>query len=156
MENGFKLNFDYSLSGVKELMGKAAALSASNKAASNPMAAMEMLSSMTVSKARIAFEDKSIIDRSFKFAAKQQGTEESMLKNSAKAGLAFLPMMAKDPAQQALAMEASQALNSFLDNSGTLVIEMNPAAPVDMGAITSGAQQGVFDVSTLGLSIRAE
>lgn len=156
MENGFKLNFDYSLNGVKELMEKATALSANNAAANNPLAAMEMLSSMTVSKARIAFQDNSIVDRSFKFAAKQQGSDVDMLRNSAKAGLAFLPMMAKDPAQQTLAMEASQALGSFLDNSGTLVIEMNPPTPVDMGAVTSGAQQGNFDVSTLGLSIRAE
>ena len=111
---------------------------------------------MKISKARIALEDNSIVERSFKFAAKQQGTDPSMLKNSAKAGLAFLPMMAKDPAQQTLAMEASKALGAFLDNSGTLVVEMNPAAPVDMGAITSGAQKGDFDVSALGLSIRAE
>lgn len=156
MEDGFKLNFDYNISGIKELMDKATALGAGNKAANNPLAAMEMLSSMKVSKARIALEDNSIVERGFKFAAKQQGADPSMLRNSAKAGLAFLPMMAKDPAQQALAMEASQAIGSFLDNSGTLVIEMNPEAPVDMGAITSGAQQGDFDVSKLGLSIRAE
>jgi len=156
MEDGFKLNFDYSVSGVKEMMGKAAQLGANSAIDPNPLAAMEMLGSMKISKARIAFQDNSIVDKGFKFAAKQQGADPSMLRNSAKAGLAFLPMMAKDPAQQTLAMEASQALGSFLDNSGTLVIEMNPNAPVDMGAITAGAQQGNFDVSTLGLSIRAE
>jgi hypothetical protein len=156
MQDGFKLNFDYNLSGIKELMDKATAFGANNKASDNPLAAMELLSSMKISKARIALEDKSIIERGFKFAAKQQGADPSMLRNSAKAGLAFLPMMAKDPAQQALAMEASQALGSFLDNSGTLIIEMNPETPVDMGAITSGAQQGDIDVSTLGLSIRNE
>lgn len=156
MQDGFKLNFDYSLNGVKEMMAKVAELGATNAANTNPLDAMEMLSSMKISKARIALQDNSIVDRGFKFAAKQQGADVSMFRNSAKAGLAFLPMMAKDPAQQALAMEASQALGSFLDNSGTLVIEMNPATPVDMGAITSGAQQGDFDVSALGLSIRVE
>ena len=156
LQDGFKLNFDYSLNGIKELMEKATTLSVNTGGSPNPMAAFDMLNSMTISKARISFQDNSIIDRSFKFAAKQQGADPAMLRNSAKAGLAFLPMMAKDPAQQTLAMQASQALGSFLDNSGTLVIEMNPAAPVNMGAITSGAQQGDFDVSTLGLSIRAE
>ena len=156
MEDGFKLNFDYSVNGVKEMMAKAAELGTNSAIEPNPLAAMEMLSSMKFTKARIALEDNSIIERSFKMAASQQGGDPAMLKNQAKAGLAFLPMMAKDPAQQALAMEASQALGSFLDNSGTLVIEMNPASPVDMGAITSGAQKGDFDVSALGLSIRAE
>lgn len=156
LEDGFKLNFDYSLTGVKEMMAKAAELGATDAVNTNPNAALEMLSSMKIAKARIALEDNSIVERSFKLAAKQQGADVAMLKNSAKAGLAFLPMMAKDPAQQTLAMEASQALGTFLDKSGTLVIEMNPATPVDMGAITNGAQQGNFDVSTLGLSIRAE
>ena len=156
MEDGFKLNFDYSVNGVKEMMGKAAQLGANSAIDPNPLAAMEMLGAMKISKARIAFQDNSIVDRSFKFAAKQQGADPSMLRNSAKAGLAFLPMMAKDPAQQTLAMEASQALGAFLDNSGTLVVEMNPTAPVDMGSLATGAQQGNFDVSTLGLSIRAE
>ena len=156
MENGFKLNFDYSLSGVKEMMQKATALGASSDIETNPLAAMEMLNSMKFSKARIALQDNSIVERAFKLAAKDQGGDPVMLKNQAKAGLAFLPMMAKDPAQQALAMEASQALGTFLDNSGTLVIEMNPATPVDLGALSNGTRQGDFDVSTLGLSIRAE
>lgn len=155
MDEGFKLSYDYNISGVKEMMNNAAMLESGGKAA-DPMAAMEMMNSMKFAKLKLALTDNSIIDRGFKLAAAKQGGSVEALKMSAKGGLAFLPMMAKDPAQQALAMEASTALGQFLDNSGTLVIEMNPAEPVELGSVATSAQKGDFDVSQLGLSIRTE
>ena len=156
MEDGFKLSYNYGLSGVKEMMEKAAVLEAGNGSAANPLAAMEMMNSMKFANLKIALADNSIIDRSFKLAASKQGGTAESLKMQAKAGLAFLPMMAKDPGQQTLAMEASKALGQFLDNSGTLVLEMNPAEPVLLGDVADSAQKGDFDVSQLGISIRTE
>jgi len=155
MDDGFKLSYNYSLSGVKEMMDKAAMMEAGGSGPS-AMAAMEMMNSMKFANMKVSLADNSIVDRGFKLAASKQGGNAESLKMQAKAGLAFLPMMAKDPAQQTLAMEASKALGEFLENSGTLILEMNPTEPVLLGNIANSAQKGDFDVSTLGLSIRTE
>lgn len=153
LDDGFKLSYDYDIEGVKAMMDKAGAMGAN--AADNPLAALDMMSAMKFAKMRLALEDNSIVDRAFKLAASQQGGTPEALKMQAKAGLGFLPMMAKDPGQQKAASELSAALGKLLDDGGTFIIEMNPETPVDLGAL-SQAQSGNLDVSTLGLSIRTE
>jgi hypothetical protein len=151
LEDGFKLSYDYDVSGAKAMMDKAA----NNMGSTNAADTMEMMSSMKFSKMRLALKDNSIIDRGFKFAAEQQGGTPEALKMQAKAMLGFLPMAAKDQGQQAVASQLVNALGTLLDNGGTLVVEMNPATPVDLSQL-SKAQSGEFDVSTLGLKIRTD
>ena len=154
MKDGFKLSFDYDMVGYKAYMQEALALS--GKAESNPMAMLGMLDKLQVKKLRIALKDDSIVDRSFKFAAKEQGGTPADLKQKAKMGLAFLPMMAKDEGQQKIATDLSAALGAWLDNGGSLVINMDPKEPVVIGNIAKGSMSGAFDLGTLGLTITQE
>ena len=154
MKDGFKLSFDYDMVGYKAYMQEALALS--GKAESNPMAMLGMLDKLQVKKMRIALKDDSIVDRAFKFAAKEQGGTPADLKQKAKMGLAFLPMMAKDESQQKIAGDLSAALGAWLDKGGSLVINMDPKEPVVIGNIAKGSMTGAFDLGTLGLTITQE
>ncbi len=154
MTDGFKLSFDYDMVGYKAYMQEAIALS--GKAETNPMAMLGMMDKLQIKKLRLGLKDDSIIDRAFKFAAEQQGDTPEGIKQKAKMGLAFLPMMAKDEGQQKIAGELSTALGEWLENGGSLVINMDPAEPVVIGSIAKGSMSGDFDVSTLGLTITHE
>ena len=154
MKDGFKLSFDYDMVGYKAFAEKAASMQGST--GKSPMAAMGMLSEMKFNHLRLALRDDSIIDRSFKLAAKQQGGTPDALRQQAKMGLAFLPMMAQDEGQQKIAGELSTALGKLLDDGGTLVIDLSPKEAIDFGTIMQGGMGGNLDVSTLGLTIETK
>ena len=152
MKDGFKLSMDYDFTGYKAMMEKMTAMQVGG-GDTDPMAAMGMLSEMKFNNLRLALKDDSIIDRGFKMAAKQQGGSADALKAQAKAGLAFLPMMAQDPGQQKVAGDLSKALGALLEKGGTIVIAANPDKPIDLGAVMQGTMTQSFDISTLGLEI---
>ena len=154
MKDGFKLSFDYDMVGYKAFAEKAASMQGNT--GKNPMAAMGMLSEMKFNHLRLALRDDSIIDRSFKLAAKMQGGTPDALRQQAKMGLAFLPMMAQDEGQQKIAGELSTALGKLLDDGGTLVIDLSPKEAIDFGTIMQGGMGGDLDVSALGLTIETK
>ncbi|PHS40477.1 MAG: hypothetical protein COA91_03550 [Robiginitomaculum sp.] len=155
MKDGFRLSYDYDMSGYKAFMEKMTAMSAQGDAA-DPMAAMAMMNDLQINKFSISLRDDSIVDRGFKFAAAQQGGTADALKSQAKAMLGFATMAAQDEAQQKLATEMVAALTTLIDNGGTLTIDMNPGSPVNIGEIVMGGMSGQFDVEALGLSIRTD
>ncbi len=154
LKDGFKLSFDYDMVGYKAFMEKAASMQ--GQKSSNPMAALGMMNELKFNKMRIALRDDSIIDRSFKLAAKEQGGTPDALRQQAKMGLAFLPMMAQNEGQQEIAGQLSAALGKLLDDGGTLVIDFNPAEAIDIGSVMEGAMSGDIDVKALGLTIETK
>ncbi len=154
LADGFKLSYDYDISGYKEYVRQAAEMGV--KKNKNPMAALGMMSSLKFNKLRLALRDDTIVERAFKLAAEKQGGTPAALKNQAKLGLAFLPMMAQDEAQQKIAGDLSKSLGDWLEEGGTLVFDFAPTQPVDLGAIMMGSKSGEFDASTLGLKISRE
>ncbi|PHR61143.1 MAG: hypothetical protein COA43_03975 [Robiginitomaculum sp.] len=152
LKDGFKLSFDYDMVGYKAYLQNAMNQSIGKK----PDDVMNMLNALKINKARIALRDDSIVARGFKLAAEQQGGTPEALKSQAKMGLAFLPMMAQDEAQQKIAADLGKALGEWLDDSGTLVFSLNPKTPIQLGALAKGAKNGDFDAATLGLSITRE
>lgn len=154
MKDGFKLSYDYDIAGYKKFAEKA--MSLQGEKSKNPMAAMSMMSELKFNNLRLALRDDSIIDRSFQYAAAQQGGKPEDLRQQAKMGLAFLPMMAKNEGQQKLAEDLSKALGKLLDDGGTLVIGLNPKEAVDFGTIMQGGMNGQIDIEALGLTIEAE
>jgi len=154
LKDGFKLSFDYDMAGYGAAMSKIQGLD--GKASKNPMAVMGAMSDFKFNHLRLALEDNSIIDRSFKLAAKQQGGTPDALRQQAKMGLAFLPMMAKDEAQQKVAGDLSAALGKLLDDGGTLTIDFSPEEAIDMATIMQGSMGGQLDVSKLGLTIETK
>ncbi|PHR91551.1 MAG: hypothetical protein COA69_10150 [Robiginitomaculum sp.] len=154
MKDGFNLSFDYDMLGYKAYLE--AAIASTANANMNPMDAMAMMEAFKIKSMRIALRDDSIVERAFKLAAKQQGGTPAALKNQAKMGLAFLPMMAQDEGQQKIASELSTALGAWLENSGTLVFDMKPETPVSIGEIGKNSMNGDFDAASLGLTITHE
>lgn len=154
LTDGFKLSYDYNMTGYKAYTENALAMS--TKKNPDPTDVFAMMNGLEINKMRIALKDDSIVERVFKLAAKEQGGTPSALKSQAKMGLAFLPMMAQDEAQQKIASELSAALGEWLEKSGTLVFDMNPSKPVNLGELMSGATSGDFDAGQLGLSITRE
>ncbi len=155
LKDGFRLSYDFDLTGYKAFAEKTASLSAQGSG-QNPMAAMDMMSALQFNQLRISLRDDSIVDRGFKFAAEQQGGTADSLKTQAKAMLGFATMMAQDEAQQKLAAELVAALTTLIDNGGTLTIEMNPEKPANLGSIAMGGMGGNLDVKALGLSVKTE
>jgi len=154
MKDGFKFSYDYDIVGYKAVAEKVQSLDGGGNA--NPMVVLGMMDELKFNHLRIALKDDSIIDRSFKFAAEQQGGTPDALRSQAKMGLAFLPMMAKDEGQQKLASDLSAALGTLLDESGTLVIDMRPEEAVDFGALMQGGMGGEIDISALGVTIETK
>ncbi len=149
MTDGFRLSYGFDFSGYKELSDKMAEMYTKG-GNQNPMQSLEMMSALKVNNLRLAFKDDSIIDRGFKMVAKQKGGDAAMLKNQAKAGLAFLGMMAKDEAQQKLAGEIGEAVGKLLDNGGTIIFEMNPAAPFSFDKFIGSKEP---DIAAMGLKV---
>jgi len=154
MKDGFKLSYDYDIAGYKAFSEKAMSLRGGSS--TNPMAALGMMSELKFNHLRLALKDNSIIDRSFQFAADQQGGKPDTLRSQAKMGLAFLPMMAKDEGQQKLAEDLSKALGKLLDDGGTLVIDLSPKEAIDFGTIMQGGMSGEIDIEALGLTIETK
>lgn len=154
LKDGFKLSFDYDMVGYKAYLESA--LENGDKTEINPMAVLGMMNKLKVNSARIALKDDSIVDRAFKLAAKEQGSTPAALKRQAITGLQIISMMAKDNGQQKLADNLRKSLEIWLDEGGTLVVNMAPAKPVVIGSIAEKSMQGDFDVNTLGITITHE
>ena len=150
LKDGFTLSFDMEMTGYKDFMTKYNSMQLADNAGAN--AAMEMLTAMNFSDLTISFKDESILDKSFAFAAKEQGGSVAELKSQAKMGLAMMTMMAQDEAQQALAADAGKALTKLIDDGGTLVIRMQPKK----GFNIADAIDGDIDVEKMGLSIKTK
>ena len=156
MKDGFKLSYDLDVSGYKKFTEQAAAAQ-SGGSLLNPLAAIGMASSIEISKLRLALHDDSILDRYFKMSAKENNTTPDALKNEIKDILGQISMEAQDEAQQKLADALKNSVTKFLDDGGTLVFEMNPAAPVNPGSIAIGAMFGsIPDIAAMDITISTE
>lgn len=125
LEDGFKFALDGSFSGLSEY-GKVIAANPDDEAA-----LLAALSSLSVSKLGISFEDDSIVERGFAAAAAMTGQDAEGLKVQATAGVAALPLLAGQAGiDPAMAAELGGALSKFLDSSGTLEINFAPESPL--------------------------
>ena len=160
MHDGFKLSYEYTVSGYAEFIERAASLVTAAGDNANVAVVTQMLETinthmletMKLNRLKLAFQDDSIIDRAFSLAAEKQGVTPQALKKQTREILQYLPMMARDEAQQKLATELAASLGALLDNGGTLVIAMNPDTPLDFSTLVNAGSED-FDVSKLGVSI---
>ena len=156
LRDGFRLSYDFDITGYKEFSKQAAAMQASGSS-KNPLAAMGMANALQFNKLRIALRDDSIVDRYFKLAATEKDTTPDALKAEIKEQIGKASMVAQDEAQQKLADDFIKAVTAMIDEGGTFVIEMNPAKPVNFGNVAMGAMiGGEVDIEALGLSISTQ
>ena len=153
MRDGFRFSYDMDIKGYKAFTEQAVAAQAGGSM-KNPMVAMGMANALQINKMRFAFRDDSIVDRYFKMTAEEQKTTPEALKQKIKDTLGMMSMGAQDESQQKLANELQEAVTSFLDGGGTLVLDISPAEPLNPGSFAMGAMMGgAPDIAALGITI---
>lgn len=98
------------------------------------------------------FTDNSIVERAFEMAAEMQGGNAALMRQQVKAGLSMASMMVETPEQRKMVSAMTGPLAEFLDDGGTLTLNMNPAQPIRASAIEDmGEDPAVMEI--LGLSL---
>lgn len=138
LKDGFRMSYNLDAGGLQTVAD-----------GQNPM------DNMTLSRMDIALEDKSFLDRVFKFAAKEQGSSPGLLKMQAKGGLMMMTAMAQNEQQQEMAAQLSKAINKFIDDGGTLKVGINPSAPLRASELKN-MNPNTMDLSTLGFYAKTE
>ena len=148
LEDGFKLSLGMSATGLSEFYSKLA------EDPENEQQALVALGELSMNSIDLTFEDNSIMEKAFTLAGALSDQDAAALKSQAVASVAFLPLAAGQAGvDAALAAELGGALSSFLNNSGTLSISLNPAE-----AVTAADFQDPTKLTKdrLGFSAKAE
>jgi len=132
LQDGFDLGYTFKASGLEKIQEDPAAMKIHNLS--------------------VALTDRSILDKAFAFAAEQQGGNASLMRMQAKGGLAMASLMAETPEQSAMIQTFTGALSSFIDAGGTLVLKLDPPAPISADAFES-LQEGPAALEALGLTL---
>ena len=163
MKDGFRMEMDYELSGVKEMMAAQKAAIADLGPAPGPDAesweqqaysqqllgvSMTGMDSMSLIDSVIRFDDNGVVDKAFEAVAAQQGTSAKNLRMQTKGLLAMGTMMAQGSGVDTeLVSEMIAAAGEFIDNPGSaLVIKVKP------GSATPLMQLPTLDKAGMGFS----
>ena len=102
----------------------------------------------------LTIEDLSLLERALEAAAEAQGSSPAQLRLQAGAivamGLAMAPAEIPRPFVTAL----GGAVNSFIQNGGSITVAMDPSEPVSVGEIMESGSK--LDTDRLGLTVTAE
>ena len=145
LEDGFNLSYDYKGSGLSSIKS----IDQDNM---SPDEIESMLGNMKLNSMNMALTDYNLVDRIIKFVAEQQGTSEALIRMQAKGGLMVLSLGAQNEAQGKALSDIGSALGNFIDDGGTLKIQLNPETPVSVDQFTNMDPQSL-DPAELGFSI---
>ncbi|MEO0496379.1 MAG: hypothetical protein AAF141_03275 [Pseudomonadota bacterium] len=96
------------------------------------MAMMGEMANLALASGQISFTDNSITEKVLAFMAPQMGTDPAGLKAQAKG---LLPLALSQLGNPELTAMVSSAVGTFLDNPGTLTVDIAPDAPVPFGEV---------------------
>tara|TARA_R110000868_G_scaffold374055_1_gene638426 strand:- start:5189 stop:6832 length:1644 start_codon:yes stop_codon:yes gene_type:complete len=111
---------------------------------------------LTINRIALRLEDRSLLARGFAAGAAVQGlTPEEM---RAQAGLMVAAGMMAAPPEipRTLLSEVAAALTSFINQGGSLSIELAPPVPVTIGELKTQIEDDAIDFTSLGLQATAE
>ena len=154
LKDGMRMEFDYTMTGVKSVQEAQAAALAELGEAPGPnadpaeqmdynsramQASLAGLDLIKIADFEVSIDDNSIMERAFEMAATDQGTTAKALRMQAKGMLAMGTMMsAGSGVDEAIVSDIVEALGEFIDNPGSrLVISMDPDTPVGMDSFAS-------------------
>lgn len=147
LHDGFTIRTEQDLTG---LLAYAALMQDSAKEGATPDP-LQALAPLEISRFMLEVEDQSFLRRAIEAYAQQNGVAPELAQRQASSmmvlGLAFAG--AQLPA--GLADEASLAVGAFLDQGGTLTIDLAPESPVSMSVLS---QTPLPSTEELGLSVR--
>jgi hypothetical protein len=116
------------------------------------LAMLGLMQRLTFNSAEISFDDAGITNRGLDFAGKQQGISGEQMAQMVKA---MTPLMLAQYNVPELQNMVSEAVNTFIDNPGNLVISAQPDKPVPFPMIM-GAAMGAPNTLPEVLGITAE
>lgn len=111
---------------------------------------------LTINRIALRLEDRSLLARGLAAGAAAQGiTPEEM---RAQAGLMVAAGMMGAPPEvpRTLLSEVAAALTSFINQGGSLSIELAPPVPVTIGELKAQVEDDAIDFTALGLQVTAE
>jgi hypothetical protein len=156
LKNGFVLDSTGKIGGISKLADVMQTMDTESFAngSQDPTTMMlDMYSVLDFHNFSLSLKDDGIVDKAFAFFAAQQGADPAQLRQQVGGMVAAAPMMAQgfgvDPK---IAMELSTAVSSFLTNSGTLTITLNPETPFTLTALMT--DPGKITKESLGLTAK--
>lgn len=153
LKDGFAVDFTGKFGGLKAYGDTLSALDAT-AFETDPSAMMDAFSKLTLYDMKFVLKDDSIVDRLINLAAAQSGEDPAALRNQIVAMAGMAPMMAaQSGVDPELATEVSTAISKFIQDPGTLTIQLKPKSPITATTFSSPEE---ITKSALGLTAKAE
>jgi len=149
MKDGFDMNFDYKISGLKSMMAQFETLK-DKEALENDMQGLGLvmdpefpaaLNALSIHNMGLEFVDQSILERSFNLVAEEQEVSTDLVKQQAKGGVMMMTLGAKGDYQTQLAQSFAQNMQQLIDEGGALKISMSPGESLKIGDIMDGIKE---------------
>ena len=116
-------------------------------------AMLALMRQLTVHSAKLRFDDNSLTNRVLEFIAAQQGMKPSDIVNQIKAILPFALAQLNDPE---FAAEITAAVSTYLDDSRSIEISVEPGAPLPIATLIAGARSAPEQLpNQLGVKVTA-
>jgi len=148
LEDGFDLNYKGEFSGLGEIRNLGPDAS--------PDDIQAVQDKFKIHDFALSLEDKSIIDRGFKLAGEMTGQTPKNLRRQANGVLALGSLAALTQKDGSIYSEFTQALSEFLQDGGTMTIQLAPDEPITLKEL-DGLQNGQKpDLKRLGFSAATE
>ena len=157
MTDGFRVETEFDMAGYMNYARQAMQMSTTMQAGDfDDDQIMEMFDALMINRFVFRLEDHSLLDRALTAGSAAQGMTKAELRQQAAAMIGLGMMGAPAEIPRPLIAELSEALVSFVNEGGTIVIAMEPGEPVSVGALVRAAETGEFDYEAYGLSVTAE
>ncbi|MEM9845636.1 MAG: hypothetical protein AAF965_12615 [Pseudomonadota bacterium] len=156
VDDGFTLRFGADMSGLSEYSRTFAKMDLDDPTPDTEIL-QEAASALTFRKLTIQLEDDSIVDRAFNLYAAQSGEDPAAVRQQATSMLQLAPMMAGGMGVDLnIVTEFTTAAAAFLQEPGTLTIQLDPETPLNMETFANIQDPSSITKEMLGLSVTHE
>ncbi|RKQ96637.1 hypothetical protein [Maricaulis maris] len=119
-------------------------------------AVVQLMAPLLVNNLSMRIVDLSILDRALDAGAAVQGISKDDLRIQAGAMVGMGLMQAPPEIPRPVLAEFSTALTNFINQGGSLTIDMTPPAPLSIGGMLQDIETGTFEFEALGLSFTSD
>ncbi|WP_339332611.1 hypothetical protein [uncultured Maricaulis sp.] len=162
LTDGLRLEMAQDVSGYNEyianmpdaMMAMSEAADVSDGAQLSAMA--QLMGPLLINNMSMRIVDLSILDRALDAGAAAQGITKEELRVQAGAMMGMGLMAAPPEIPRPLLAQLSTALTNFVNQGGSLAIDMTPPTPLSIGDMLLDIEAGTFDYNDLGITVSSE
>ncbi len=147
--------YDAYLESLPDTMATLGAMDGSDEEAQMDVVA-QLMAPLLINNISMRLVDLSILDRALEAGATTQGISKEELRVQAGAMLGMGLMAAPPEIPRPVLAQLSTALTNFINQGGTLTVDMTPPAPLSIGGMLVDIEAGTFDFNSLGLTFTSE